>query len=89
MGGVVAVYNNLRRASGHGMGHKRDRRHHPEGYGGVGIALDLAVSPSAAVGIAVKDVRASPDIIDGYADMTYAPPPLVPSLYLCSKLSFL
>ena len=26
--------------------------------------------------------------IDGYADMTNAPPPLVPSLYRCSKLSF-
>ena len=74
----------MRRASGHGVGHKRDRRHHPEGYGGIGIALDLAVSPSAAVGIAVKDVRASPDIIDGQADITNAPPPLVPSLSVCS-----
>lgn len=78
------MYNDLRRASGHGVGHKRDRRHHPEGYGGIGIALDLAVSPSAAVGIAVKDVRASPDIIDGQADITNAPPPLVPSLSVCS-----
>lgn len=84
MGGVVAVYNNLRRALGHGMGHKRDRRHHPEGYGGIGIALDLAVLPSAAVGMAVKDVRASPDIIDGYADITNAPLPLVPSPPVCS-----
>lgn len=50
--------------------------------------MDLAVSPSAVVGMAVKDVRAGPDIIDGYADMTNAPPPLVPSLYLYSKLSF-
>ena len=50
--------------------------------------LDLAVSPSAVVGMAVKDVRAGSDIIDGYADMTNAPPPLVPSLYLCSILSF-
>jgi len=83
-GGVAAVYNDLRRASGHGVGHKRDRRHHPEGYGGIGIALDLAVSPSAAVGIAVKDVRASPDIIDGYADIINATPPLVPSLSVCS-----
>ena len=78
------MYNDLRRASGHGVGHKRDRRHHPEGYGGIGIALDLAVSPSAAVGIAVKDVRASPDIIDGYADIINATPPLVPSLSVCS-----
>ena len=70
VGGVVAVYNNLRRASGHGMGHKRDRRHHPDGYGGIGLALDLAVSPSAAVGMAVNDVRACPDIIDGNADIT-------------------
>ncbi len=83
MGGVVAVYNNLRRASGHGMGHKRYRRHHPEGYGGIGLALDLAVSPSAAVGMAVNDVRACPDIIDGNADITNAPPQLVPSLWLC------
>ncbi len=45
--------------------------------------------PSAVVGMAVKDVRAGPDIIDGYADMTNALPPLVPSLYLCSKLGFL
>lgn len=83
MGGVVAVYNNLRRASGHGMGHKRDRRHLPEGYGGIGFALDLAVSPSATVGMAVKDVRACPDIIDGNADITNAPPQLVLSLCLC------
>lgn len=80
MGGVVAVYNNLRRASGHGMGHKRDRRHHPAGFGGKGIALDPEVSPSATVGMAVKDDRACPDIIDGKADMTNAPPLLVPSL---------
>lgn len=80
----MAVNNNLRRASGHGMGHKRDRRHHPEGYGGIGIALDLAVSPSATVGMAVKDVRVSPDIIDGQADITNAQPPLVPSLSVCS-----
>lgn len=84
MVGVVAVYNNLRRVSGHGMRHKCDRRHHPTGFGGIGIALDLAVSPSAAVGMAVKDIRASPDIIDGYADITNAPPPLVPSLSVCS-----
>lgn len=48
--------------------------------GGIGFALDLAVSPSAAVGMAVKDVRACPDIIDGNADITNAPPQLVLSL---------
>lgn len=89
MGGIVAVYNNLRRASGHGMGHKRDRRHHPEGYGGIGLALDLAVSPSAAVGMAVNNVRACPDIIDGNADITNAPPQLVPSLCLCLFIELL
>ena len=78
------MYNNLRRASGHGMGHKRDRRHHPDGYGGIGLALDLAVSPSAAVGMAVNDVRACPDIIDGNTDITNALPQLVPSLPSCS-----
>lgn len=88
VGGVVAVYNNLRRASGHGMGHKRDRRHHPDGYGGIGLALDLAVSPSAAVGMAVNDVRACPDIIDGNADITNAPLQLVPSLPSCSIKCF-
>lgn len=45
--------------------------------------------PSAVVGMAVKDVRAGPDIIDGNTDMANALPPLVPSLYLCSILSFL
>ena len=88
VGGVVAVYNNLRRASGHGMGHKRDRRHHPDGYGDIGLALDLAVSPSAAVGMAVNDVRACPDIIDGNADITNAPPQLVQSLPSCSIKCF-
>lgn len=88
VGGVVAVYNNLRRASGHGMGHKRDRRHHQDGYGGIGLALDLAVSPSAAVGMAVNDVRACPDIIDGNADITNAPLQLVPSLPSCSIKCF-
>lgn len=63
VGGVVAVYNNLRRASGLGMGHKRDRRHHPDGYGGIGLALDLAVSPSAAVEMAVNDVRTCPTLL--------------------------
>lgn len=71
------------------MRHKRNRSRHPYGYGGIDFALDLAVSPSATVGMAVRDVRAGPDIIDGYADMTNAPPPLVPSLYVCSILSFL
>lgn len=70
------------------MRHKRDRRHHPTGFGGIGIVLAPAVSPSAAVGMAVKDVRASPDIIDGYADIRNATPPLVPSLSVCSMKCF-
>ena len=87
-GVVVAGYNNWRRPSGHGMGHSLDRRPLPVGYCGIGLALDFAVSPSAFFGMAVNDVRACPDIIDGNADITNAPPQLVPSLPSCSIKCF-